>query len=456
MPDRIVLAPRGALSLITLAVCVAGAGAVLAQPTAGALAPASSPASSSTPRAADFIVAVVNSEPITNNEVRARLLRLERQLARQGGGMPPREALLREALDQLIAERTQLQLARESGIRVDGAMVDQAERDLASQNGVDVDELRQRAAAEGLTAAQLRDDLRRQILLTRLRQQEVEARIVVSEPEIEDFLREQAAAGPKTEQINLAQVLVSVPETASAPQVDALRAKAERIRQRAQAGEDFARLVREASDAPNAAAQGGAFGLRPTERYPTLFSEAVRAVPVGGVSEVVRSGAGFHVLKVLERQTETALTIPQQRARHILLRPGPRLSEAAARQRLEEFRQRIEAGQADFADLAREHSQDGSASAGGDLGWAGPGLFVPEFEAVLARLAPGQLAPPFVSRFGVHLVQLMERRQAPLSARERRELARNAVRERKLDEAYVRWAQDVRGRAFVQLREPPQ
>ena len=176
----------------------------------------------------------------------------------------------------------------------------------------------------------------------------------------------------------------------------------------------------------------------------------------GGVSEVVRSGAGFHVLKVLQRERQADLGITQQRARHILLRPGAQFTEAAARQRLQDFKRRIEAGQADFAALAREHSQDGSATAGGDLGWASPGSFVPEFEEVLATLAPGQVAAPFVSRFGVHLVQLMERRQVALSPREQREFARNAVRERKAEEVFARWSQTVRGRAFVQLREPPQ
>lgn len=419
---------------------------------------ASTPAAVDTsPRAADFIVAVVNSEPVTNSEVRARASRLERQLARQGGAQPSREEVLKAALDQLIAERTQLQLARESGIRVDDAQVDLAEQDLARQNGVDVAELRRQATAEGVPPAQLREDLRRQLILSRLREREVEARIPITEREIDDFLREQAASSSaQTVQLNLAQVLVSVPESATTAQVDALRAKAERLRQRAAAGADFAALAKEASDAPDAATTGGAFGLRPAERYPSLFTEAVRALSTGGVSEVVRSGAGFHVLKVLERQQESVLTVTQQRARHILLRPNPRLSEAAARQRLEEFKRRIEAGQADFAALARENSQDGSAEAGGDLGWSSPGMYVPEFERVLSSLSPGQIAPPFVSRFGVHLVQLLARREAPLSPREQRELARAALRERKLEESYLRWAQDVRGRAFVEMREPPQ
>ena len=453
MPARFFPMPRWTPALLALAAAGLLLGAQAAEPR---LAAPATPAAPAEPKAADFIVAVVNSEPITNSEVLARLPRLQQQLARQGGNPPPREELLRQIREQLISERAQLQVAREAGIRVDEAAVDQAEQDLARQNGVDVSELRRRAAADGVTPQQLRDDLRRQITLSRVREREVEGRIAVSEREIDDFLREQAANGPQALSLNLAQVLINVPETASPAQVQALQAKAERVRQRALAGEDFTVLVREASDAPDAATTGGAFGMRPADRYPSLFAEATQSLPVGGVSEVLRSGAGFHVLKVLQKQQDPLITITQQRARHILLRPGPRLSESAARERLAEYKRRIEAGQADFAVLARDNSQDGSAANGGDLGWASPGMFVPEFEAVLAGLVPGQIAPPFTSRFGVHLVQLLQRRQAALGPREQREAARNAVRERKLGEATARWVQDVRGRAFVQLRENPQ
>ncbi len=408
------------------------------------------------PQAADFIVAVVNSEPITNNEVRARVTRVEQQLSQQRQPVPPRAELASQVLEQLIAERAQLHEARELGIRVDDASVDQAEQNIARQNGVDVAELRRRAAADGVTPANLREDLRRQITLIRLREREVDARVQVSDAEVDQFLQEKAAASTLPGRLNIAQVLVAVPERASTSQIEALRARAQRIQERARAGEDFAVLARQSSDAPDAALNGGAFGLREADRYPPLFLEAVQSLPDGGVSEVVRSGAGFHVLKVLQRERQADLGITQQRARHILLRPGAQFTEAAARQRLQDFKRRIEAGQADFAALAREHSQDGSATAGGDLGWASPGSFVPEFEEVLATLAPGQIAAPFVSRFGVHLVQLVERRQVALSPREQREFARNAVRERKAEEVFARWSQTVRGRAFVQLREPPQ
>ncbi len=419
-------------------------------PAARAAAPA--------PRSADYIVAVVNSEPITNNEVISKMGRFERQLAQQGQRMPPRPEFARQVLERLISEKAQLQLARELGIKVDEAVIDQAEQNVARQNQVEVPELRRRLAADGIAPAQFREDLRSQVLITRLRERELESRVKISDLDVDQFLREQRAGNDiSTQEINLAHILVAVPENAAEAQIASLRAKAQRVQERARSGEDFAKLAQEASDAPGAAASGGQVGLRGAERYPPLFVQAIQSLPEGGVSDIVRSGAGFHVIKVIERRKGgVAGPVVQSHARHILLRPGPQLSETAAVQRLAEYKKRVQAGHADFAQLAREFSQDASARSGGDLGWANPGMFVPEFEAAISALAPGQIADPIISRFGVHLVQLLERRQAVLSEREQREVARNLVREKKLDEAYVQWAQEVRGRAYVELREPPQ
>jgi peptidyl-prolyl cis-trans isomerase SurA len=363
-------------------------------------------------------------------------------------------------LERLISEKAQLQLARESGIRVDDATVDQAEANFARQNQMDVAELRRRLTADGVSPASFREDLRSQLLLQRLRDREVESKVKVGEPDIDAFLREQqqGASDPAALELNLAQILVAVPENAAEPQVRELQARAQRLQERARGGEDFAKLARENSEAPGAAANGGVMGLRGADRYPQLFVDAVQSLPEGGVSGVVRSGAGFHVLKVVEKRQGgmPGVNVTQNHARHILLRPNAQLGEKAAIERLADFKRRVQAGQADFAQLARENSQDASASRGGDLGWANPGLFVPEFEDVINGLAPGQIADPFVSRFGVHLVQLLERRVNRLSEREQRDIARNLVREKKLDEAYAQWAQDVRNRAYVEFREPPQ
>jgi peptidyl-prolyl cis-trans isomerase SurA len=411
------------------------------------------------PRPADYIVAVVNSEPITNNEVRMRMARFEQQLAQQGQALPPRPEFARQVLERLISEKAQIQLARDHGIKVEETSVDMAEQNLARQNRIDVAELRRRLAADGIPLTQFRDELRDQLLLTRLRERELESRVRVSDLEVDQFLAQlQSGNDPASIEINLAHILVAIPENATEAQVGNARAKAQRVMERARAGEDFSRLAREFSDAPGAATNGGVVGMRTADRYPPLFYQAVAALPDGGVSDIVRSGAGFHVVKVIEKRKPglPGATVVQSRARHILLRPTPQLSESAALARLAEYKKRVEAGQADFAQLAREHSQDASARNGGDLGWASPGLFVPEFEETMNSLAPGKISDPVVSRFGVHLIQLMERRQATLSAREQREVARNMLREKKLDEYYNQWAQEVRGRAYVEFREPPQ
>lgn len=402
--------------------------------------------------AADFIVAVVNSTPITNVELQLRLLRVQQQLSRQGK-VPPRSQLLREVLERLILERAQLQLARELGVTPDDAAVDQAVDNVALQNQVSLEELKRRLSADGVDYARFRADVRDELTLVRLREREVDSRVKVSEQDIDQFFRDrQAQAGAEPERIQLAQILVAVPESATADQVRALQAKAQRALERVRAGEAFDGVAAEVSDAADRAA-GGDLGLRPVDRLPSLFVDAVRDLKDGALAGPLRSGAGFHVLQLVKRSRDAAaLTVIQTRARHILFKSGPKFNEAQATAKLLEFKRQIVAGQADFAALARDNSEDGSAKAGGDLGWASAGMFVPEFEQVMNQLAPGQIADPLVSRFGVHLLQVMARREALLSEREQRELARNLVREKKTDEAFILWQQEVRGRAYVEFR----
>jgi peptidyl-prolyl cis-trans isomerase SurA len=421
-------------------------------------APAAAQQASSQP--ADYIVAVVNSEPITNSEVRQRALRFAQQLQEQGQPVPPKAEFLKQVLERLISEKAQLQIARENGIKIDDALVDQAEQHIARSNQIPVTELRRRVQSEGMSPRQFREDLREQLMLQRLREREVESRGRVTEFEIDRFLAEQEAASkdPSSAELNLGHILIAVPENAGVGEVAQLQAKAQRVLERARAGEDFAKLGQEFKDGRDFGATGAPVGPRPMDRLPPLFIQAVQDVPEGGVSALVRSAAGFHIIKVYERRRGglPGATVVQSHARHILLRPAPNLTETQAVQRLADFKRRVLAGQADFAQLAREFSQDASARNGGDLGWANPGLFVPEFEEAMNALAPGQIADPVISRFGVHLIQLLERRQAKLTDKEMRELARNVLREKKMDEAYATWAQDVRGRAFVDYREPPQ
>ena len=428
-------------------------------PKAAATQPQSAPATEPAPKPAnaqtlpaDHVVALVNSEPVTNHEIHARLARLQPP---EGAQLPPRDELLRQIMERLILERIQLQAAAEQGLKIDDAALTQAEEGIARQNGLSVTQLHQRLQGLGQDAASFRANLRDEMLLQRLREREVNNRIKVSESDIDAYLAERQ--NPEQAEINLAQLLVRVPEGADEATVERLRQRAEQLAQRARDGADFAALAREQSDAPDKT-QGGEIGLRSSARYPTLFIDATRALQPGQISALVRSGAGFHVLKVLDKRNaglpEASYT--QTHARHILLRPGAQLSQEAAIARLKDMRQRITGGSARFEELARQHSQDGSASAGGDLGWAKPGMFVPEFEQVMNRLAPGQLSEPLVSRFGVHLIQVQERRQVPLGARELREWVRNVLREQKAEEAYETWTRELRGRAYVEYKEPPQ
>ncbi|WP_087747919.1 MULTISPECIES: peptidylprolyl isomerase [unclassified Acidovorax] len=409
-------------------------------------------------RQADFIVAVVNSEPVTNNEVRARATRIAQQMAQQGLALPSGDLLAREVLERLIVEKIQLQLAREAGMRVDDFAVGQAEEGVAKQNSISVAEMHRRLAADGISKERFREDLRNQMLLQRLRERDVQSRVRVSDLDVDLYLREQqSGADAAKQEINLGHILVAVPENASPAQVAERQARAQRAADKVRAGEDFAAVASEFSDAAEAKTAGGLLGMRPADRYPELFVSATAQLPVGGIAGPVRSAAGFHVLKVADKTTAGVPTlVTQSHARHILLRTGPQLTESAAAARLADYRRRIMAGQADFAELAREHSQDGSAKQGGDLGWANPGRYVPEFEQAMNALKPGEVSEPLASRFGVHLIQLVERREAKLTQREQRDMARDTVREKKVEEAFATWVQELRGRAYVEYRDVPQ
>ena len=434
---------------------------------AAASAPATAASAPAATRAADYIVAVVNSEPVTNHEVQVRAERIAQQIAQQGGAQPPRAALLREVLERTILEKAQLQAARELGIKVDDLAVTQAERGVAQQNNLSEAEMQRRLAADGITPERFREELRSQLLLQRLREREVDSRVKVSELDVDRYLREPqqpnaGTAAPAANAggvINLGQVLVAVPENASPAEVAKLQARAQEVADKARAGADFAALARDYSQAPEAAA-GGAMGLRPLSRYPELFAQATQSLEAGAVAGPLRSGAGFHILKVLDKPGAGAAGVPatatKTRARHILLTTGPQLSETAAAAQLADYRRRILAGQADFAALAREHSKDGSAKDGGDLGWAAPGRYVPEFEQALEALQPGDISEPLVSRFGVHLIQLQERAEQELTAPEQRAMARDALREKKTEEAYENWMRELRARAYVEYRDAPQ
>lgn len=404
---------------------------------------------------ADFIVAIVNSEPITNNEVKTRLIRYERRLAEQGAALPSRIDLAREVLEDIIREKLQLKLAKETGIRVDERTIDAAVQTFATQNNISVAALKTRSSADGIGYTQIRADIQNQLLIQRLREKEVTGSIVISDNEIEAFIKEQLNTNSSTElAIDLAQILIAIPEGATTVQIQTLQDRATRLFARAKSGEDFYKLAQENSDSKDARS-GGQMGLRAVDRYPTLFIDAAKDLKVGEITGPIRSGAGFHILKLLEKQlpNSNSFAITQTNPRHILLRTGPALTESAAKTKLLDLKNRIESRATDFETAAKEVSQDGSAAAGGDLGWANPGQFVPEFENVMDKLEIGKISDPLVTRFGVHLLLVQQRRQSQLSVSEQRDVARNVLREKKFDDAYANWIRELRGNAYVEYRD---
>jgi peptidyl-prolyl cis-trans isomerase SurA len=407
------------------------------------------------PRTADYIVAIVNQELVTASELEQRLERIRLEAARTNTPLPPPAALREQVLDMLIDERVQVTHARENGARVDEAELDRAVANVAAQNQVSIAELRRRLAEEGIDYGRFRSNVRDQIMVERIREREVQARIRVSDAEVDALLdRQRAAAGAATE-YDIAQILVTVPEGAPDAVVAERRARLDAALARVRAGEPFETVAREVSEDANRA-QGGVIGMRPADRLPDVFVERVRGLKPGELAaEPLRTGAGFHALKLVAKRESGPFSVMQTRARHILLRPSPQLTQEAAARRLLEFRRQILGEGRSFEALARENSEDGSAVQGGDLGWASPGQFVPEFEQAMNTLPLGGVSDPVVSRFGVHLIQVTDRRQVQLDARQQREQARNVLREQKFEEAYFDWLRDLRARAYIERREPP-
>jgi peptidyl-prolyl cis-trans isomerase SurA len=398
----------------------------------------------------DRIVAVVNKDVITASELAERTAFAERQLRRENIALPERALLERQMLERLVLEKAQLQLAADSGLRVDELQLDRAVQRIAEGNKATLAEFRSRLEGEGVAFDKFRADVRQQILLTRLREREVDDRVQVSDSEIDIFLEVNRATAGAVE-YNAAHVLVRIPEQAAPERIEQARARAEKARADAMAGGDFARLAASTSDAADAL-QGGSLGWRASSRLPELFADALKTMQPGDVSGVLRSPAGFHVLKLLERRgAGLAAPVTQTRARHILVKTSEVVSEADALRRLAGLRQRI-AGGTDFAELARLNSEDGTAARGGELGWVHPGDTVPEFERAMNALKPGELSEPVRTPFGFHLIEVLERRTADLSTERQRLQARQALRERKAEEAYQEWLRQLRDRTYVEMR----
>ena len=400
----------------------------------------------------DRIVAVVNKEVVTASELRERVAYAERELKRQGTPAPEPALLERQVLERLILDKAQLQLATESGVRVDEVQLDRSIERIAENNNLTLAAFRKALEADGVQMDKFREEVRRQIIMQRLREREVDERIEVSESEIDLYLEEQKTGGAERVEYNVAHILVRLPEQASPERIAQARSRAEKARDEARTGADFGRLAASYSDAGDAL-QGGQMGWRAADRLPELFATALQAMKPGEVSDVLRSPGGFHVLRLVERRgAGEGRAVTQNHTRHILIRTNELVSETEARRRLSELRERIVAGGADFAQIARLNSADVSAAQGGDLGWIYPGDTVPEFERVMDSLKPGEVSQPVKTPFGWHLVQVMERRTGGLPPERQRFVARQALRERKSDEAYQEWLRQLRDRTYVEIR----
>lgn len=450
-----------AATLLTLSAALAGsaslaqtAPAAAAKPAAAASAPARPAVEQRQLKPGDYIAAVVNTDIVAASEVVQRTERM-REEARQRGQNVTNELLHKQALDGLIDERVVVTYARENGPRVDEPELDRVVGNVATQNKLTMPELRQRLAAEGIDFKRFRENLRDQMLSERVREREVQGRIRITDGDIDKYLAERQAALQGRAQLNIAQILVPVPEGAGPVVVSERKARAEAALARIVAGEDFAKVAREVSEDANKN-RGGEIGLRAADKLPDVFVDAVKDLKPGETRpELLRSEAGYHVLKLIDRQAGKASinVVVQTHARHILLRPSEQLSPEQATRRLVEFKRAIESKRATFEQLARANSEDGSATEGGDLGWVSPGGFVPEFEQAMDALPLQGISDPVPSRFGIHLIQVLERRDVVLDTKQLREQARTALRERKYEDAYNDWMKEMRARAFIETRE---
>jgi peptidyl-prolyl cis-trans isomerase SurA len=399
----------------------------------------------------DRIVAVVNDEVITRGDLDERIRLAAAQMKQQGAPPPPREALERQVLDHMIVDRAQLQLARETGLRVDDGDLDRAVQRIAQENKLTAAELRAVLEKDGIPYARFREDIRSQIVLTRLREREVDNRIVVAESEIDNFIGTQQAQAGRADEFNFSHILVTVPENASPEQIQARRGRAEQALEQLKSGTDFRQVAATFSEAPDAL-QGGTVGWRDADRLPTLFLDALKSMTAGTVSPVIRSANGFHILRLNERRGSTnPVIVRQTRARHILLKTNELVPEAEAQRRLMGLKERLD-NKADFAELARAHSEDASSVRGGDLGWLFPGDTVPEFERAMDALEPGAVSTPVRTPFGWHLIQVQERRNEDMSRERQRVEARRVLRARKSDESYQEWLRQLRDRAYIEYR----
>ncbi|EXJ14311.1 Survival protein SurA precursor (Peptidyl-prolyl cis-trans isomerase SurA) [Imhoffiella purpurea] len=432
---------RGLLRSARLAL---GTGALLLLSLSGAITQAAT-------EELDAIVAVVNDDVVVRSELDKEIRLVIPQMQQRGTPLPPEAQLRKQVLDRLILKHLQQQRAKELGIRVDDATLNEAMSNIANRNGLTLPELQVTLEAGGIDFDDFREDTRSQILTSRLQSQEVVKKIQVTDQEVDRFLAKESSRLVEREQVRLQHILIALPENPSPAQIKAAESKAKRLVTQLRAGADFASVAVRESDGRNAL-EGGDLGWFEMGAVPSLVSDLAFTLAEGEISDPLRSPSGFHIIKLREIKAAAPKSVTQTHARHILVRTNEIVSDEDAKRRLSQLRTRIQGGD-DFETLARAHSDDtGSALKGGDLGWLNPGDTVPEFEETMNDLAPDQVSLPFKSPFGWHIVQVLERRDQDTSSDIMRIKAREALQRRKAEEATEEWLRQLRDEAYVEIR----
>ena len=398
----------------------------------------------------DRIIAVVDQVVITENELIDRIKTVRSQLEKQDAKVPPADVLQKQILERLINDRLLLQYAAQTGVRVDDTQLDKTVERIAEQNKLSVPDFRAALEQEGISYRKFREDIRNEIIIARLREREVENRVNVTEAEIDNYLTTQSSQGEIQDEFEISHILIRAPEDGSPEELQKLREKAEEAVKRLTEGTDFAEVSASMSDAPNAL-EGGKLGWKTSAQIPELFNEALKPLQPGSLTPILRSPNGFHILKMTDRRGGSSpLVVEQTKLRHILVKLSEIMSDADAQQRMTMIKERLDNG-ADFAELARQYSEDASANSGGDLGWVNPGDTVPQFEQAMNLLAAGEISEPVRSPFGWHIIQVQDRRKQDMTKEAARFKARQEIRARKAEEAYEDWVRELRDRAYVEL-----
>lgn len=400
----------------------------------------------------DKVIAIVDDDVVLQSELDLRMTAVYGQIQQSGTQPPPQEILLQQVLDRLISERLQLNMAYSAGVRIGDEELNLALARIAAGNKITMEQYVEQIHAQGQTIANVREEIRNEMTLMRVQQGKVMRRIRISEQELDNFLNSEEGRFLTSPDVNVGQILLTVPSSLSSAETDQVLDRANDLRVQAVAGTDFRQLAI-ANSADQSALQGGDLGWRKMAQLPGVFIEAVEKMSPGEVSQPIRSGAGYHLLKLYETRGGGEQLIEQHFARHILIKPNQIRDQATTIEQLSGLRERTIAGE-DFADLAKEFSEDpGSGLKGGELGWSTPGMFVPEFEETMGTIAVGEISLPFSSQFGWHILQVTERRKQDFSDNILRNRAENMLRQRKYEEELQVWLQEIRDEAFIEIKE---